>query len=109
MEKHTFTVSEFREAWEEMLASHCDENGDPTTLCDRYAIDRLKEIDNDELDRAELHSDLEMDSIDLMEITGFLLERFGVFVDDAEFLADNSFDQTVQEYIGSLNKHQVYA
>lgn len=107
MKKHVFNVSEFREAWREIVTSHCDENGGTEALCDRYALIKLESISDDEMADSEIYSDLGLDSLDVMEITGILLARYDAFADDIEFIADNCFNQTVNEFLEVLTEHQV--
>ncbi|MEU6218146.1 phosphopantetheine-binding protein [Streptomyces sp. NPDC047022] len=51
--------------------------------------------------------DLELESIDLVTLAGFLEERYGGRVNFAEFMADMEFDEIIELTVGRLVEHIV--
>jgi len=67
-----------------------------------------KVLDEHGLDDAEItadtsfHSDLELESIDLVALTGLMGEHYGEQVNLAEFLAEKDIDEVIALRVGDL-------
>jgi acyl carrier protein len=55
------------------------------------------------------HSDLELESIDLVALTGLMDQRYGEKVNLAEFLAEKDIDQVIALKVGDLVDYVIHS
>ncbi|RKN03762.1 acyl carrier protein [Streptomyces radicis] len=72
------------------------------TLLEEYGLDAA-EIGRE----TTFHGDLELESIDLVTLSGALRERYGDRVNFADFIADLELDEIIELTIGQLVDHVV--
>ncbi|WP_181775750.1 acyl carrier protein [Amycolatopsis pittospori] len=71
-------------------------------LLEEYGLDDA-EIDRD----TKFHDDLELESIDLVALSGQLRDHYGDKVNFAEFIAERELDEIIALTVGELVDHVV--
>lgn len=100
MKKHVFTVSDFREAWNEVIKSH------HTKLLDKDAITLLKKTSDEKLGNSTLFSELGLDFISTMEIVNAMENLHGVGINGIEAAIGSDENLTVKEFLELLTENQ---
>ena len=76
----------------------------------RTVLDGYDDVDDMEIGMdTTFHDDLEMESIDLVSLSGLLAERYGGQVNVAEFIADLDLDSIIGLTVGRLVRYVVAA
>ena len=68
----------------------------------RKVLDELGADDVEITERTSFNEDLELESIDLVTLTGLISDRWGEPVNLAEFLADKDLDEVIALKVGDL-------
>ena len=68
----------------------------------RTVLDELGVADVEINERTSFNEDLELESIDLVTLTGLISQRWGEPVNLAEFLADKDLDEVITLKVGDL-------
>jgi acyl carrier protein len=72
-------------------------------LLDEFGLDEDTEITMD----TRFHDDLELESIDLVTLSGRLREHYGEQVNFASFIAERELDEIIALTVGDLVRHVV--
>lgn len=68
----------------------------------RQVLDELGVDDVEITEQTSFNEDLELESIDLVTLTGLISQRWGEPVNLAEFLADKDLDEVIALKVGDL-------
>lgn len=83
MEENKFTVDDFRAVAESIIETNRLNTSDSDDGYYLETLNRMRQMDDDELLQAKLYSDLGLDSIDVWEIICAIECEYNVYIDDA--------------------------
>jgi acyl carrier protein len=108
MAKKEITLREFRETMEQMIEGDRLLSGRGKNNEYLEALNKIRQVSDEDLLKAKLYADLGLDSLDLWENVCMLERDYDVHIDDE---IDEDFGTgvglTVEKYLQAVNKYQI--